>query len=113
MRANWPNSRPSSDAPVVFGRPPCLELDRPKLTRSESRGFAVEGRFTGGIIGYGRHYEGQEIDAILLSLNRDFSHIVNYPPKNYEGIVALQMHNQAEIVCSATLCGKTLSDRCV
>jgi predicted nuclease of predicted toxin-antitoxin system len=34
--------------------------------------------------------KAQEIDAILLSLNGDFSHIVNYPPKNYKGIVALQ-----------------------
>src|ERR1700730_11312828 len=29
-------------------------------------------------------------------LNGDFSHIVNYPPKDYKGIVALQMHNHAE-----------------
>jgi predicted nuclease of predicted toxin-antitoxin system len=40
--------------------------------------------------------KAQEIDAILLSLNGDFSHIVNYPPRNYKGIVALQMHNHAE-----------------
>jgi predicted nuclease of predicted toxin-antitoxin system len=42
--------------------------------------------------------KAQEIDAILLSLNGDFSHIINYPPKNYKGIVALQMHNHAEIL---------------
>src|SRR5882724_7150452 len=36
MRANWPNLRPSSDGPAVLGRPLCLELHRPKLTRSES-----------------------------------------------------------------------------
>jgi hypothetical protein len=41
--------------------------------------------------------KAQEIDAILLSLNGDFSYIVDYPPKNYKGIVALQMHNHAEI----------------
>jgi len=40
--------------------------------------------------------KAQEIDAMLLSLNGDFSHIVNYPPKDYKGIVALQMHNHAE-----------------
>ena len=40
--------------------------------------------------------KAQEIDAILLSLNGDFSHIVNYPPKDYKGIVALQMHSHAE-----------------
>ncbi len=42
--------------------------------------------------------KAQEIDAILLSLNGDFSHIVNYPPKNYKGIVAIQMHNHSEIL---------------
>src|ERR1700745_2072965 len=39
--------------------------------------------------------KAQEIDAILLSLNGDFSHIVNYPPKSYKGIVAMQMHNHS------------------
>ena len=42
--------------------------------------------------------KAQEIDAILLSLNGDCSHIVNYPPKNYKGIVAIQMHNHPEIL---------------
>ena len=28
--------------------------------------------------------KAQEIDAILLSLNGDFSHIVNYPPKKLQ-----------------------------
>ena len=42
--------------------------------------------------------KAQEIDAILLSLNGDFSHIVNYPPKDYKGIVAMQMHNHSEIL---------------
>jgi predicted nuclease of predicted toxin-antitoxin system len=42
--------------------------------------------------------KAQEIDAILLSLNGDFADIVNYPPKNYKGIVALQMRNHSEIL---------------
>jgi predicted nuclease of predicted toxin-antitoxin system len=42
--------------------------------------------------------KAQEIDAILLSLNGDFADIVNYPPKNYKGIVALQMRNRSEIL---------------
>ena len=42
--------------------------------------------------------KAQEIDAILLSLDGDFSHIVNYPPKNHKGIVAMQMHNHSEIL---------------
>ena len=42
--------------------------------------------------------KAQEIDAILLSMNGDFADIVTYPPKNYKGIVALQMRNHAEIL---------------
>jgi predicted nuclease of predicted toxin-antitoxin system len=35
--------------------------------------------------------EAQRLDAILLSLNGDFSDLVRYPPRAYEGIVALQV----------------------
>jgi predicted nuclease of predicted toxin-antitoxin system len=42
--------------------------------------------------------KAQEIDAILLSLNGDFADIVTYPPKQFKGIVALQMRNHAEIL---------------
>ncbi len=42
--------------------------------------------------------KAQEIDAILLSMNGDFADIVTYPPKNYKGIVALQMRNHAEVL---------------
>ncbi len=42
--------------------------------------------------------KAQEIDAILLSLNGDFADIVSYPPRNYKGIVALQMRNHAEVL---------------
>jgi predicted nuclease of predicted toxin-antitoxin system len=42
--------------------------------------------------------KAQEIDAILLSLNGDFADIVNYPPTNYRGIVALRMRNHSEIL---------------
>jgi predicted nuclease of predicted toxin-antitoxin system len=40
--------------------------------------------------------KAKEIDAILLSLNGDFADILNYPPKKYQGIVALQMRNHPE-----------------
>lgn len=42
--------------------------------------------------------KAQEIDAILLSMNGDFADIVTYPPKQYKGIVALQVRNHAEIL---------------
>ena len=38
------------------------------------------------------------LDAILLSLNGDFSDIVAYPPANYAGIIAVQLHNHPEII---------------
>jgi predicted nuclease of predicted toxin-antitoxin system len=41
--------------------------------------------------------EAQELDAILVSLNGDFADIVTYPPKRFQGIVALQILNHPEI----------------
>jgi predicted nuclease of predicted toxin-antitoxin system len=42
--------------------------------------------------------KAQELEAILLSMNGDFADIVTYPPKDYKGIVALQMRNHVEIL---------------
>ncbi|MBI2946597.1 MAG: DUF5615 family PIN-like protein, partial [Verrucomicrobia bacterium] len=42
--------------------------------------------------------KAQELGAILLSLNGDFADIVAYPPANYLGIVAVQLHNHPEII---------------
>jgi predicted nuclease of predicted toxin-antitoxin system len=33
--------------------------------------------------------KAQDLDAILVSLNGDFSDIVTYPPENYKGIISL------------------------
>ena len=42
--------------------------------------------------------KAQELRAILLSLNGDFSDIVSHPPVRYLGIVALPLHNHPEII---------------
>ena len=42
--------------------------------------------------------KAQELGAILLSLNGDFADIVGYPPANFLGIVAMQLHNHPEII---------------
>lgn len=42
--------------------------------------------------------KAQETGAILLSLNGDFADIVTYPPRNYRGIVALQLRNRYEAI---------------
>jgi predicted nuclease of predicted toxin-antitoxin system len=42
--------------------------------------------------------KSREIGAILLSLNGDFADIVAYPPQNYSGIVAIQLHNHPEVI---------------
>ncbi len=41
--------------------------------------------------------KAQELEAILLSLNGDFSDIVRYPPSEYRGIISLQIRNHPEI----------------
>lgn len=40
----------------------------------------------------------RELDAVLFSLNGDFSDIVAYPPADYRGIIAIQLHNHPEII---------------
>lgn len=42
--------------------------------------------------------EAQKRDAILLSLNGDFSDIIVYPPSAYGGIIAMQLHNHPETI---------------
>lgn len=42
--------------------------------------------------------KAQELDSILVSLNKDFVDIVTYPPANYKGIIALQVRNHPEII---------------
>ncbi|MEO5657919.1 MAG: hypothetical protein ABIO65_11920 [Nitrospiria bacterium] len=38
------------------------------------------------------------LDAILVSLNGDFSDIVTYLPERYNGILAFQVHNHPETI---------------
>jgi predicted nuclease of predicted toxin-antitoxin system len=40
----------------------------------------------------------QELDAILITLNGDFTNILDYPPVDYQGIIALQIRNHPEIL---------------
>jgi len=39
----------------------------------------------------------QKLHSILLSLNGDFTNILNYSPSRYKGIIALQVKNHPEI----------------
>lgn len=39
-----------------------------------------------------------QLNAILLSLNGDFTDIVAYPPADYRGIIALQVRNHPEAI---------------
>jgi predicted nuclease of predicted toxin-antitoxin system len=38
----------------------------------------------------------QRLDAVLVTLNGDFADIINYPPANFSGIIALQVRNHPE-----------------
>ena len=40
----------------------------------------------------------QQLDALLISLNGDFSDIVGYPPAQYKGIIALQVKTHPEMI---------------
>ena len=42
--------------------------------------------------------QARELGAVLVSLDGDFADIVAYPPANYLGIVAIQLHNHPEII---------------
>ena len=42
--------------------------------------------------------KAQELRSILISLNGDFANIFNYPPANYQGIIALQVRNHPEVL---------------
>ena len=44
----------------------------------------------------------QKLHSILLSLNGDFTNILNYPPSKYKGIIALQVKNHPEIIPQLT-----------
>jgi predicted nuclease of predicted toxin-antitoxin system len=37
--------------------------------------------------------KAKELGFVLVSLNGDFAHIVNYPPAKYSGIIAIQLKN--------------------
>lgn len=38
----------------------------------------------------------QSVDAVLVTLNGDFTNIINYPPAHFGGIIALQVRNHPE-----------------
>lgn len=44
--------------------------------------------------------KAQSLDVILVSLNGDFADIVDYPPSNYHGIIAIQLKNHPETIPS-------------
>jgi hypothetical protein len=42
--------------------------------------------------------KAQSLRALLLSVNGDFTDIVKYPPRDYRGIISLQVRNHPEIL---------------
>jgi hypothetical protein len=42
--------------------------------------------------------KARELDRVLISLNGDFSDIVAYPPGQYGGFIAIELHNHPEII---------------
>ena len=42
--------------------------------------------------------KAQEMDAILVSFDSDFTDIVTYPPSHYQGIIAMQVRDHPEVI---------------
>ena len=42
--------------------------------------------------------KANELNLILVSLNGDFADIVAYPPADYRGILAIQLHDHPETI---------------
>ncbi len=42
--------------------------------------------------------KAQELGGVLLSLDGDFADIVSFPPDQFGGVVAIQLHNHPEII---------------
>lgn len=47
--------------------------------------------------------KAQELDAVLLTVDLDFANILDYPPKDYAGIVVLRYQPEDEAEITATL----------
>ena len=41
--------------------------------------------------------KAQDLNAVLVSLNGDFSHIENYPPSQFGGIISLRLQNKPSL----------------
>ena len=42
--------------------------------------------------------KARELDTVLISLNGDFSHIENYPPSQYGGIISIRFKNRPQLL---------------
>ena len=42
--------------------------------------------------------KAQQLSCLLLSLDGDFADIVKFPPKDYRGIISLQVRNHPEVL---------------
>ncbi len=42
--------------------------------------------------------KAQHLNCLLLSVNGDFADIVKYPPRDYRGIISLQLRNHPEVL---------------
>lgn len=59
--------------------------------------FRLRDHISAGSSDHAAISKAQELDCILVSLNGDFTDIITYPPKNYKGIISLQVKNHPEI----------------
>jgi hypothetical protein len=87
-----------SDEPALFRGPLRTDLCHSALRDAEHSVFLLRDHIAtdsedGAVI-----TKAQELDAILVSLNGDFSDIVTFPPLRFNGIVAIQVRNHPEAI---------------
>jgi hypothetical protein len=98
MRGIWRSLRLSSDGLAVSGRPLRSEFCCKNLRDANHEVLRVRDVLPVESPEALVIAKAQELGAILLSLNGDFTDIVTYPPRNYRGIITLQMRNHAEVL---------------
>ena len=97
MRVIWPNSPWRRSGAALLCRPHISNQVVSALRAAEHEVLRLKDPIPQESPDLAVIAKAQELGAILLSLNGDFADIVAYPPRQFGGVVALQIHDHPEI----------------
>ena len=97
MRVIWPNSPWRRSGAALLCRPHISNQVVSALRAAEHEVLRLKDPMPQESPDLAVIAKAQELGAILLSLNGDFADIVAYPPGQFGGVVALQIHDHPEI----------------